>query len=285
MKRYLLYALLFIFVSQSLFSQSYLPKSGGEVVEHSHYTLSYSEEHEQAEWVYYTLSPAKLAVNVSRSDNFREDSKVSTQSAALADYAGSGYDRGHLAPAASMSYNTTAMSESFFLSNMSPQHPSFNRGAWKRLEERVRELASTDSILHVVTGPIFTDPLGAIGANEVTVPRYYYKVLFSPKKGAMVGFVMENKKLDGAIESYATTVDHIEALSGVNFFAEFDAEFESYESTINLRRWTVPTTMPQSPKVVAQPVESGQCQGKTAAGKLCSRKAQSGSNFCWQHQQ
>ncbi len=290
MKRFFLLTLCCIALCSSVFAQSYLPTSNGEIVEHTYYTLSYVEAHEQAEWVYYTITPASLVSASTRSDNFRADPKVSTKSASLDDYKSSGYDRGHLCPAASMSHNQTAMSESFFLSNMSPQLPSFNRGAWKNLEEHVRKLGLIDSVLHVITGPIFTDPIGSIGDNEVTVPRHYYKVIYSPKKCAMIAFVMENSKLDGSLYSYAQSVDSVEVLTGVDFFAQF-SHLESLEASYNTEIWSVDTSSSVAPAAVIpapapdeQKSESTQCQAITSSGKQCTRTAQSGSSYCWQHQ-
>jgi len=95
----------------------------------------------------------------------------------LADYKNSGYDRGHLCPVAAMKLNHTSMSETFFMSNISPQEPNFNRGIWKNIEALVREWGwNTKS--HVVSGPIFKDNKGSIGANKVTVPGHYYKVIY-----------------------------------------------------------------------------------------------------------
>jgi len=99
---------IFLLLSISGYSQTldYLPTSTtGQVIHHSHYTLSYSEKHEQAEWVAYKLTAGE--VNGS--------------------YKGSGYDRGHLAPAGDMSFSHTAMGESFYLSNMSPQEAGFKK--------------------------------------------------------------------------------------------------------------------------------------------------------------
>ena len=96
--------------------------------------MSYLETHEQAEWVYYRLNSNLVSGNVKRSNNFREDKSIRTGSANLSDYKYSGYDRGHLAPAGDMKSSNTGMSESFFMSNISPQTPSFNRGGWKKLE-------------------------------------------------------------------------------------------------------------------------------------------------------
>ncbi|MGK0234811.1 MAG: DNA/RNA endonuclease G (NUC1), partial [Psychroserpens sp.] len=116
----------------------FLPTStSSQIIKHKYYSISYSEEDEQAEWVAYKIISNRLQ-NIDRTNDFREDPNVSTGSSDLTDYIGSGYDRGHLAPAKTMSLNETSMSESFYMSNMSPQIPEFNRGIWKRLEGKVR---------------------------------------------------------------------------------------------------------------------------------------------------
>ncbi|ADK81084.1 DNA/RNA non-specific endonuclease [Sediminispirochaeta smaragdinae] len=148
------------------------------IVHHTGYSLLYSEENEQAVWVAYVLTAEEVAGNFDRNDNFRADSDIVTGSASLSDYKGSGYDRGHLAPAADLKWSRASMNDSFYLSNMSPQAPGFNRGVWKKLEEWVREEATAERAVCVVTGPILTDgPYETIGGNGVTVPKRYYKVL------------------------------------------------------------------------------------------------------------
>src|SRR6056297_2800745 len=170
----------FLLLSISCYSQNFdfLPTSTtGQVVEHTHYTLSYDEQHEQAEWVAYELTASEVNGSYDRTDNFRKDPKVSTGSASLSDFKGSGYDRGHLAPAGDMSFSYTAMSESFYLSNMSPQEASFNRGIWRQLESQVRDWAQNNGSVYVVTGGILDGSYQDIGPNDVTVPSDYYKVI------------------------------------------------------------------------------------------------------------
>ncbi|MFZ9657177.1 MAG: DNA/RNA non-specific endonuclease, partial [Crocinitomicaceae bacterium] len=146
----------------------------GEIIlSHTAYSFSYNEEHEQANWVAYLLTKTHLGSGVERSDRFMEDPIVSTGTATNADYAKSGYDRGHLAPAADMSWSETVMQESFYYSNMSPQLPGFNRGIWKRLEEQVRTWAEFYDSIYVVTGPVLSPELPKIGPNQVSVPKYY----------------------------------------------------------------------------------------------------------------
>ena len=215
------------------------PKSLGEIVEHTYYKLAYSEENEQALWVFYKLWPEMVTGSAKRKDDFREDPLVSTTSATLNDYVGSGYDRGHLCPAASMSYNETSMSESFFMSNISPQHPSCNRGKWKTLETKVRSWVLSEDTLYVVSGPIFKDNIGVISANAVTVPGYYYKVIYDPTNTKkMIAFIMPNKKMDNDIDYYAVSVDKVEAETGIDFFPGLDDETENeLESKFDFSSW------------------------------------------------
>lgn len=147
------------------------PRPGDQIVEHFAITLSYDESHEVAAWVAHTLSRDLLrnrGSGVERTDDFRADPAVATGSASPADYRGSGFDRGHLAPAADFSWSVQAMSESFYMSNIAPQSPALNRGVWKRLETAVRREAERDGVLHVVSGPIFRG--GAKGSDRIVWP-------------------------------------------------------------------------------------------------------------------
>ena len=128
------------------------------------FDLGYNEQYEQASWVVYVITREEVeSGQVDRTDNFRPDTSISTGSAELKDYRGSGFDRGHLAPAGDMKWDRTAMSESFLMSNMSPQEPSFNRGIWKRLEEQVRNWAIEKDSLFVITGPVLESLVSSIG--------------------------------------------------------------------------------------------------------------------------
>ena len=127
------------------------------VTRYAGFMLKYNEQYEQAEWVAYQLTAAEVLGTLERTNNFKADPNIETESAALRDYRGSGFDRGHLAPAADMKWSTAAMSESFLMSNMSPQRPGFNRGIWKKLEGLVRRWAEENEEIYVVTGPILTD--------------------------------------------------------------------------------------------------------------------------------
>jgi endonuclease G len=184
------------------------------------YTLSFNEAHEQAEWVAYTLSKSEVMGAAKRKDNFKADKDINSGSASLADYKSSGYDRGHLAPAADMSKNQRIMDESFYMSNMSPQAPSFNRGIWKKLEEQVRDWTFEDTLLYVVTGPVLSEGLETIGENEVSVPKYYYKVVadFSEPELKCIAFLMPNEKSNESIYTYVVSIDSLEKVTGLDFY-------------------------------------------------------------------
>ena len=186
----LIFGLLFLFLALGSFADGrYIPVyDDGIRVDYKYYCLGFNKEHKQANWVYYELGSANLTGKASRKNDFRVDPKISRWSATPDDYKRSGYDRGHLCPAADMSFNAKAMSETFYMSNMSPQVPMFNRGIWKELEEHVRNRARKEK-LYVVTGPIFKSNKGAIGKGKVTVPGYYYKLFYSPAKQQMIAYV------------------------------------------------------------------------------------------------
>lgn len=208
---------------------------------YGHFTLSYNEVHEQPDWVMYRLEGAWLSgERFERRDNFREDPEIPTGTAALSDYRRSGYDRGHLVPAADMSWSETALSETFFMSNMSPQTPAFNRGIWKRLEEQVRDWALANHSLYVVVGPVLREGLPVIGDNGVSIPEYYYKVVLDyrePERKA-VAFLMPNEKLSGSLWQWAVPVDSVEARTGFDFFPALPDDYEArLESVLDSLMW------------------------------------------------
>lgn len=120
------------------------------------------------------------------------------------------------------------MDESFYMSNMSPQAPSFNRGRWKQLEGQVRKWVLQEEKLHVVTGPIFESNLDTLGVNGVTVPGYYYKVIYDPTgEQKMLGFILPNRKIENSIFDYVVTVDEVELRTGIDFFYAISDSLEN----------------------------------------------------------
>ena len=218
-----------------------IPGKADTIINRPGYTLGYIEQHEQAAWVIYIMTAAEATTKVAkRTNKFRSDPEIPTGSATAADYRQSGYDRGHLAPAADMAFSGQTMADSFFMSNMSPQKPAFNRGIWKDLEALVRYFAIAEREIVVVTGPILPKKkLVTIGANKVTVPTHYYKVILDltpPRK--MIGFILPNKVSNEPLAAFAVTVDTVEKATGLNFFSKVpQEEQERLERTISVNAW------------------------------------------------
>ncbi|MCH2228776.1 MAG: DNA/RNA non-specific endonuclease [Crocinitomicaceae bacterium] len=196
------------------------------VVHHSCFSLMYNDSLEQAEWVSYKLTLDQVESGVNRTNDFREDTMILSGSATLRDYAKSGYDRGHLAPAGSMKNSKRSMSESFLLSNISPQIPAFNRGVWKRLEEKVRFWVERYDSLFVITGPILDDPIAVIGPNKVAVPSAFFKTIIAYKDDQVTGiaFLIPHSASSESLYSFATSIDQIEEIKGMDFYCKLNAE-------------------------------------------------------------
>ena len=211
----------------------------GSVVCYTGFSLVYDETHEQARWVAYELTQSETGNEIERSNHFMEDPHISTRSATNADYAKSEYDRGHLAPASDMGWSATSMEESFYFSNMSPQNPSFNRGIWKKLETQVRNWANEHEAVYVVTGPVLSDGLPTIGPNEVSVPRYYYKVILDRHEPGMhgIGFILPNAPSKMPLSSFAVTIDSVEKITGLDFFPSLPQGSQMLESENCFECW------------------------------------------------
>ncbi|QEN06439.1 DNA/RNA non-specific endonuclease (plasmid) [Thiospirochaeta perfilievii] len=244
MRKIILVLILFIFFN--LFAQLEIPEitKSTAVITRDNYTLQYNEQHEQADWVAYELLKSEIINDIDRTDNFREDPLVKTGSASLSDYKGSGYDRGHLAPAADMKLNKDSMSDSFYMSNMSPQLPSLNRGRWKNLEELVRSWVYVYGAAYIVTGPILNrNDFPSIGPNKVSIPDYYYKaiLLFKNNQWQVIGFVLPNieGKNKYALQTYIYSIDELEQLLGFDLYPSLEDSIENMiEANVNLDLWS-----------------------------------------------
>lgn len=216
-----------------------------EVINHSAMFLSYNEEHEQANWVMHIIPKDVITGTVTRTNDFRVDPKISTKSADVADYWDSGYDRGHLAPSADFRWSKKALSESYYYSNMSPQHPELNRNTWNNLEIQIREWVVDHGELVVITGPILKDDLKKTqqGSYRVSIPEAYYKIVvdMNNDQPKAIAFLIPNKNVSSQLSQYAVTIDSIEAITGINFFASV-SNAESFESVSDLSLWKVSKT-------------------------------------------
>jgi endonuclease G len=191
-----------------------------------HYVLGYSYYFRQAKWALEIVDPDKS--DIGRSDNFRPDYRIADMFRAdLIDYKKSGYDRGHLIASANQIETEIQNSETFLLSNMSPQKPTLNRIIWKKLEEAVRELNERKNILetYVICGPIFyfnieVKMIGAEDDNEVSLPiphAFFKSILTEDNKGAlcMWSFIIPNDDSHLPLEDFLVPTTKVEKLSGI----------------------------------------------------------------------
>jgi endonuclease G len=201
------------------------------------HALSYNPEHKLADWVFYGLGTEELRDCVPRSNYFRRDPELPLgDSAELADYKGSGYDRGHLKPAGDSRSDRTGMRESFFLSNITPQPPRFNQGIWNRLEVLVRAWAKRAAVW-VVTGPVLKDSLPTLGRSQISIPDAYYKVLLRQDLSAAVALALPTDAAS-PLNSYLLSIDDLEEWTGIDFFPSLSREQEArLESRVDRRAW------------------------------------------------
>ena len=260
---------------------------GDQIVEHLAYTLDYIEKFEQASWVAYELTAEETNKQFERSSKFFTDPDVKTGSANDNDYKGSGYDRGHLAPAADMSFSEQTMLESFYYSNMSPQNPSFNRGIWKRLEEKLRDWAVLYQSVYIVTGPVLSEG-NITPTNGVAVPKYYYKVILDYHSAHLqgIGFIMRNEGATGDLQAYAVSIDSVERFTGIDFFPRLpDKAEKAVESRLCLTCWDWTNSVStHSESKKSSGGTSSQCNGTTKAGNRCKKMTTDESGFCYLHQ-
>ena len=205
-----------------------------EILTGRHFTIGYSWYFRQAKWVLEIVNPnSKFEWEIEgRLNNFRADIRIPRRfRAGLKAYKGSGYDRGHLVGSANQDGLEIQNSETFLLSNMSPQKPNFNRRIWRDLEIAVRKLNRQKNILetYVLTAPVFyferkietigdeTDKYGI----DVPVPHAFVKsVLAEDNRGRLKlwTFEMENRQLSGSLEDYLVVTYDAEQKVGGRFW-------------------------------------------------------------------
>ena len=223
-------------------SFNYLPTSTtGSIVKHNGYQLSYSEQHEQAEWVAYSLDKSDIVYTNYKRPFFIEDPKVKTKSADWRNYKKSGYDKGHLCPAGDRRASQKAHDETFYTSNISPQNHEFNAGIWNKLEQKTRYWAKKYNHLYVVTGGILEPNLKTIGKEKVSVPNYFYKVLldYTQPEIKAIAFLVPHKDSNKPLYEFIVSIDELEQKTGIDFFPELPDSIENQlEASTDYKNWS-----------------------------------------------
>lgn len=211
-----------------------------QIVEYEGFTVSFNKENRTPNWVAWELLGTEADGTVKRSDNFWQDLTVEGCPSTY-DYSRSGYDRGHLCPAADQKWSAKAMNDCFSLANMAPQDHSLNSGAWATLEKKERLWAQRDSAIVIIAGPIYEKgDTKRIGESGVRVPGAFFKVLIAPyvDEPRGIGFIYPNMSSPGNMKEYSMTIDEVEEITGIDFFYNLpDDVEEKIESVASFKDW------------------------------------------------
>ena len=218
-----------------------IPKdTPAQIKDYTGFTVSFNKDNHTPNYVAWELLGSEVAYDVDRSDNFWQDNEIEG-CPSHGDYSYSGYDRGHMCPAADQKWSAEAMSDCFVMANMCPQDHQLNAVAWATLENKERQWAQRDSAIMIVAGPIYlpsdTKRIGGIG---VRVPSAFFKVLLAPylDNPRAIAFVYPNMSAPGNMQDYAMSVDELEDLLGFDFFSELPDDLEnSVEANYSFTEW------------------------------------------------
>lgn len=217
----------------------YLPTStSNNVYSNDAYTFSYKESFEQAEWVAYELTKSDMPKADYKRPYFNQDKSVKTKSADWRNFKNSGYNKGHLCPAADRKSSYEMYELTFLTSNASPQLYDFNAGIWNRLEQKTRYWAERYDGIYVITGGVLEDGLKTIGTEDVAVPDYFYKIILTKDRSNMIGFLVPHKESNKPLYNFVVPVDDIEKVTGIDFFKNLPDDVENrLEANNGYKNW------------------------------------------------
>jgi len=214
MKRFL-YSIAIVLLSLLFVSSSQTKNEF--VLKHTNYTSTFSISKKypvMVEW-WVTKSKVNCPTPLKRKDNFKPDPLLTEHTNLSQDYTGSGYDRGHMMPAAdNLCQTQLVQDESFYFSNMSAQTPQLNRGDWKSLETFTREESKIKDSIHVWVGNV--GEIKKIGS--VSVPKYCWKVIHIKKENKWVAYLFENNTSNpDEFKNNEVALKDITSLTGFTF--------------------------------------------------------------------
>lgn len=212
-----------------------------QILERTGYVASYNKVTLLPNWVAWHLTAERTEGSAKRSGvDFAEDTEVPEPRATDWDYYNSGYDRGHMCPAADNKWSKKAMEESFLFTNMCPQNGNLNRGDWNEMEMACRKWAKKYGDLYIVCGPIlYKGKHKTIGKNKVVVPEAFFKVVLRTGDDPQaIGFIYKNTSGNRPKDSYVNTVDEVERITGIDFFPSLPDDVEkNVEATADIANW------------------------------------------------
>lgn len=211
-----------------------------QIVEYEGFRVSFNEDNKTPNWVAWELLGTETDGVEKRYDKFWQDTNV-RGCPTTRDYANSGYDRGHLCPAADQKWSRQAMIDCFSLTNIAPQDHALNAGAWSTLEKKERLWAQRDSAIVIIAGPIYekTDNK-KIGEAGVRVPSSFFKVIIAPylDEPRGIGFIYPNMSSPGNMKDYSMSIDEVEKITGIDFFYNLPDDIENrIEAVASFKEW------------------------------------------------
>lgn len=212
-----------------------------QILRRTGYTVSYNKKTKTPNWVAWHLTAKHLEGTEKRPRKaFHEDEDVVEPRATDWDYYNSGFDRGHMCPAADNKWSKKAMAESFLFTNICPQNHSLNTGDWNEMEGQCRKWAKKYGDIYIVCGPVFYNGRHkTIGKNKVVVPEAFFKVVLclagTPKA---IGFIYKNASGNRPKSHYVNTVDDVERITGFDFFQALPDDIEKeVEAKADISCW------------------------------------------------
>lgn len=210
------------------------------------YVCAYCPVTRQPYWVAWRLTAEHTKGNARRDGlEFTEDTSVDSPRADTYDYIQSGYDRGHMCPAADNKWSSKAMEESFLMTNICPQHPELNRGDWNDIEQQCRIWARRYGKVYIVCGPIFLrGNHRKIGKHRIPVPDAFFKVILRTTPAVRgIGFICRNTGGHRRKDFYVNSIKEVERITGINFFPQLsDREAAAAKGNSSLRHWRLTLT-------------------------------------------
>jgi len=232
--RLLIIVTLFLSSVQFGFAQDdkFLPKHKGQLLEKVGFIIDYDTINLLPYWVAYELNDYETEGDIERKDYYKKDPHVSN-CPSHDKYTCSGYDRGHLKPAADSKSNNQQMEDCSLMSNITPQTEQFNRNIWKDLEDNARDLAKKYNSIYIVTGRSNAF-IGSLDSG-IMVPSYYWKSILIEKgiETFVESFLIPNScsKYDSLI-NYFVSVDELELKINLDLFSQLPDSIEVHVESV-----------------------------------------------------
>jgi endonuclease G len=210
-----------------------------QIIHHKSYSLSYNSSYVMPSWIVYTISKSKVDKSKEANAKYKVDPLVEARPATKKDYKDAGYLMAQFINYLDVPEDKDAISETFYLTNITPMKLAFYTHIWLKTEDLIRLWSEGKPSLEIICGPVLSDaPFPTIGENKVSVPDRFYKIVYDKQNQKAVAFLFKNGSSSGTLKSKTTTVDEIEKITGIDFFSALDDETEAaLEATVDYNFW------------------------------------------------